>query len=151
MEITEIKVFPVREEKLKAFVSVVFDECFMVNDIKVIKGREGFFISMPSRKKKNGKFKDVAHPLNNETRQMIESQILAEYDQALDRQAQEAASESQGERQAEAPIFVQPDRRPVLRPALGEEPAAEPAAEPPAEKSLDEVAEIHLGDSFWNT
>jgi len=79
MEITEIKVFPVREEKLKAFVSVVIDECFMVNDIKVIKGRDGYFISMPSRKKKNGKFKDVAHPLNNPTRQMMESAILGEY------------------------------------------------------------------------
>ena len=48
MEITEVRVFPVQEEKLKAFVSVVFDRCFMVNDIKVIQGREGLFISMPS-------------------------------------------------------------------------------------------------------
>ena len=86
MEITEIKVFPVREEKLKAFVSVVIDECFMVNDIKVIKGREGYFISMPSRKKKNGKFKDVAHPLNNPTRQMMEGAILAEYDRVVGEQ-----------------------------------------------------------------
>ena len=50
MEITEVKVFPVTEEKLKAFVSVVFDRCFMVNDIKVIQGKDGLFISMPSRK-----------------------------------------------------------------------------------------------------
>src|SRR3569832_2315406 len=66
MEITEVKVFPIQEEKLKAFVSIVFDHCFMVNDIKIIQGRDGLFISMPSRKKKNGEFKDVAHPLNNE-------------------------------------------------------------------------------------
>ena len=72
MEITEVKVFPIQEEKLKAFVSIVFDQCFMVNDIKIIQGRDGLFISMPSRKKKNGEFKDVAHPLNNETRRMIE-------------------------------------------------------------------------------
>jgi stage V sporulation protein G len=83
MQITEVKVFPINEEKLKAFVSVVFDGCFMVNDIKVIRGRDGLFISMPSRKKKNGEFKDVAHPLNNETRRMIESQILGEYERAL--------------------------------------------------------------------
>ena len=54
MQVTEIKVFPVDEEKLKAFVSIVFDGCFMVNDIKIINGRGGLFISMPSRKKKNG-------------------------------------------------------------------------------------------------
>ncbi len=80
MEITEVKVFPIQEEKLKAFVSIVFDHCFMVNDIKIIQGKDGLFISMPSRKKKNGEFKDVAHPLNNETRRMIEDKVLGEYD-----------------------------------------------------------------------
>src|SRR5882672_9125590 len=83
MEITEVKVFPIHEEKLKAFVSIVFDQCFMVNDIKIIQGKDGLFISMPSRKKKNGEFKDVAHPLNNETRRMIEDRILAEHDRVL--------------------------------------------------------------------
>ena len=83
MEITEVKVFPIQEEKLKAFVSIVFDHCFMVNDIKIIQGREGLFISMPSRKKKNGEFKDVAHPLNNETRRMIEDKVLGEYERIL--------------------------------------------------------------------
>src|SRR5215472_11429023 len=83
MEITEVKVFPIQEEKLKAFVSVVFDQCFMVNDIKIIQGRDGLFISMPSRKKKNGEFKDVAHPLNNETRRMIEVKVLGEYERIL--------------------------------------------------------------------
>jgi stage V sporulation protein G len=83
MEITEVKVFPIQEEKLKAFVSIVFDQCFMVNDIKIIQGRDGLFISMPSRKKKNGEFKDVAHPLNNETRRMIEDKVLGEYEHVL--------------------------------------------------------------------
>src|SRR3954464_9532295 len=83
MEITEVKVFPIQEEKLKAFVSIVLDQCFMVNDIKIIQGRDGLFISMPSRKKKNGEFKDVAHPLNNETRRMIEDKVLGEYDRIL--------------------------------------------------------------------
>jgi stage V sporulation protein G len=83
MEISEVKVFPIQEEKLKAFVSIVFDQCFMVNDIKIIQGRDGLFISMPSRKKKNGEFKDVAHPLNNETRRMIEDRVLGEYERVL--------------------------------------------------------------------
>ena len=61
MEITEVKVFPIHEEKLKAFVSIVFDHCFMVNDIKIIQGRDGLFISMPSRKKKNAR----RHSLKN--------------------------------------------------------------------------------------
>ena len=89
MKITEVKVFPIHEEKLKAFVSVVFDSCFMVNDIKVICGRDGLFISMPSRKKKNGEFKDVAHPLNNETRKMLEGEILAEYERVLEERGEE--------------------------------------------------------------
>ena len=136
MEITQIKVFPVDEEKLKAFVSVVFDECFMVNDIKVIQGRDGLFISMPSRRKRNGKFKDVAHPLNNETRRMIEEQVLDEYDRALDG------------RDAEAKSSQRPPRpKTEVRP----KPEPEEAVEPAEEKSLEEVAEMHLRDSFWNS
>ena len=64
MEITEVKVFRVREEKLKAFVSIVIDDCFMVNDIKVIQGRETRFISMPSRRKRNGEYR--THPQTGE-------------------------------------------------------------------------------------
>ncbi len=139
MEITEIKVFPVNEEKLKAFVSVVFDQCFMVNDIKVIQGRDGLFISMPSRRKRNGKFKDVAHPLNNETRQMIESQVLEEYDRALEGREVETRA---------------PARQPRPSPPKKEErpsPEPEEAVESVEEKSLEEVAEMHLRDSFWNS
>jgi stage V sporulation protein G len=138
MEITEVKVFPIHEEKLKAFVSIVFDHCFMVNDIKIIQGRDGLFISMPSRKKKNGEFKDVAHPLNNETRRMIEEKVLAEYDRALEERGEAPAE--RGERAA-APLR-----------SVGEtEQAHGLAAAPPAppEKSLEEVEEIHLRDSFW--
>ena len=75
MEITQVKVFPVDEEKLKAYVSIVLDDCFLVSDLKVIQGPNGHFISMPSKRKKNGEFKDVAHPLNNETRRMIEETV----------------------------------------------------------------------------
>ncbi len=83
MQITDVKVFLVGEEKLRAFVSIVLDGSFMVNDIKVIQGRDGLFISMPSRKKRNGQFKDVAHPLNQETRDWMEEEILGEYERCL--------------------------------------------------------------------
>jgi len=79
MEITEVRVFPVEEEKLKAFVSIIIDDCFVVSDIKIISGSNGLFISMPSKKRKNGTFRDIAHPLNNETRKKIEERILARY------------------------------------------------------------------------
>lgn len=79
MEITQIRVFPVEEEKLKAFVSVIFDECFVVSDIKIIQGTNGLFVSMPSKKRKNGTFRDIAHPLNNETRRKFEEEIISKY------------------------------------------------------------------------
>lgn len=136
MEITEVKVFPIQEEKLKAFVSIVFDQCFMVNDIKIIQGREGLFISMPSRKKKNGEFKDVAHPLNNETRRMIEDKVLGEYHRVLAERGEEpVVSMSAGEaREAREPLAAAPVPSEVA---------------PPGEKSLEEVQEMHLRDSFW--
>ncbi len=79
MKITSVRVYPVSEEKLKGFASVVFDSCFMVKDIKIIRGEEGLFVSMPARKRKDGRYDDVAHPLNSGTRRLIEHRILAEY------------------------------------------------------------------------
>ncbi|MBI4378848.1 MAG: septation regulator SpoVG [Nitrospinae bacterium] len=83
MEITEVRVSPVEEEKLKAYVSITLDNCFVIRDIKVINGNNGLFISMPSKKRKDGTFKDVAHPLNNDTRKMIEERVLREYNDVL--------------------------------------------------------------------
>ena len=80
MDITQVKVFPVEEERLKAYVSIVLDDCFLVSDLKVIQGPNGVFVSMPSKRKKNGEFKDIAHPLNRETRERMERRILAEYE-----------------------------------------------------------------------
>ena len=80
MEITQVKVFPVDEERLKAYVSIVLDDCFLVSDLKVIQGPNGVFVSMPSKRKKNGEFKDIAHPLNRETRERMERRILSEYE-----------------------------------------------------------------------
>jgi stage V sporulation protein G len=82
MEITQVKGFPVDEEKLKAYVSIVLDDCFLASDLKVIHGPNGLFISMPSKRKKNGEFKDIALPLNRETREIIERRILQEYQKA---------------------------------------------------------------------
>jgi len=79
MEITEVRVFPVEDEKLKAFVSIILDNCFVISDIKIINGPKGLFISMPSKKRKDGTFRDIAHPLNSETRRMMEGRILAHY------------------------------------------------------------------------
>ncbi len=139
MQITEVKVFPIQEDKLKAFVSVVFDGCFMVNDIKVIQGRDGLFISMPSRKKKNGEFKDVAHPLNNETRRMIETRVLAEYERAV--------GES-GAGVTARPLPASPPSEAALR---ATEPPAAVVAEAAAEgRTLEEIEELHLRDSFWS-
>jgi len=135
MEITEVKVFPIQEDKLKAFVSIVFDQCFMVNDIKIIQGREGLFISMPSRKKKNGEFKDVAHPLNNETRRMIEDKVLGEYERILgergERMPQVASLAGDGEIRTSPSV------------SAGMGVSASP------ERTLEEVEDFHLRDSFW--
>ena len=83
MEVTEVKVFPVDEPKLRAYVTITFDSCFIVRDLKVIRGKTGMFVAMPSKKGKDGSFKDIAHPLNSETRKLIESAILAEYERAM--------------------------------------------------------------------
>ncbi len=85
MEITEVRVFPVNEAKLKAYVTITLDHCFVVRDLKVIDGNTGLFIAMPSKRRKDGTFKDVAHPLNMETREMMERVILDEYEREMDR------------------------------------------------------------------
>lgn len=79
MEVTEVKVFPVDEDKLKAYVTITLDDCFVVRDLKIIRGTSGFFVSMPSKKRRDGTYKDVAHPLNSETRRMIEDKVISEY------------------------------------------------------------------------
>jgi len=80
MKITDVKVFPVDEDKLKAYATITFDNCFIVRDLKVISGNKGYFIAMPSKKRKDGTFRDVAHPLNSETRKMIEEAVLEVYE-----------------------------------------------------------------------
>lgn len=81
MEITDVRIRKVNAEgKMKAVVSVTFDNEFVVHDIKVIEGQEGFFIAMPSRKTPDGEFKDIAHPINSATRERLQTSILEEYE-----------------------------------------------------------------------
>ena len=79
MRITEVKVYPANEGKLKAYATMVLDECFIVRDMKIIKSEKGLFVSMPSRRKKDGTFKDIVHPLNPDTRKEIEDRLVEEY------------------------------------------------------------------------
>lgn len=84
MQVTDIRVRKVNSVgKMKAVVSVTFDGCFVVHDIKVIEGKERLFIAMPSRKTAEGEFKDVAHPISSELRDELQSLILAKYEEAL--------------------------------------------------------------------
>ena len=85
MELTEVKVFPVNDDKLKAYATITFDNCFIVRDLKVIHGQNGLFVAMPSKKRKDGTYKDTAHPLNSETRVLIETRVLDEYDREMKR------------------------------------------------------------------
>jgi stage V sporulation protein G len=83
MIITEVKVFPVNEDRLKAYVAITIDNCFVVRDLKIIEGTGGLFVAMPSKKRKDGQFKDIAHPLNQETRDQIERMVFAAYEQEI--------------------------------------------------------------------
>ena len=88
MKITEVRIRKVKKDdsKLKAVASITIDDVFVVHDIKVIDGNEGNFIAMPSRKTPDGEYKDIVHPLNTETREMIRNVILAEYDKVKDQE-----------------------------------------------------------------
>lgn len=83
LDITEVIIFPVNEERLKAYVTITFNNAFVVRDLKIILGNEGLFVAMPSKKRKDGQFRDIAHPLNQETREMIENKIFDEYEKVV--------------------------------------------------------------------
>ncbi len=84
MTITDVRIRKIASEgKMKAIVSVTFDNEFVVHDIKVIEGQNGLFIAMPSRKTPDGEFKDIAHPINTETRERIQTSILEAYEKAM--------------------------------------------------------------------
>ena len=84
MQITDVRVRKITKEgKMKAVVSITLDNEFVVHDIKVIEGEKGLFIAMPSKKSADGEFRDIAHPINSSTREVIQSTILDRYQQTL--------------------------------------------------------------------
>ena len=91
MQITDVRVRKVAKEgKLKAVVSITMDEEFVVHDIKVIEGEKGLFIAMPRKKAVDGEYRDIAHPINSETREKIQSIILENYEKVLEEAPEEA-------------------------------------------------------------
>lgn len=94
MRITDVRIRKVNDEgKMRAVVSVTFDDEFVVHDIKVIEGQNGLFIAMPSRKMGEGDFRDIAHPLTSETRNRIKDAIFEEYNKAIDEMEESVKSE----------------------------------------------------------
>ena len=92
MEITDIRIKKVASEgKMKAVASVTFDNAFAVHDVKVIGGPEKLFVAMPSRRTPDGEYRDIAHPINSDMRNMLESKVLAAYDAIEDEPAPETA------------------------------------------------------------
>lgn len=83
MEVTEVRVFRADEddERLKAYATVTFDNCFVVRDLKIINGNSGLFVAMPSKKRKDGTYKDIAHPIHSDFRQALENTILEKYNE----------------------------------------------------------------------
>jgi len=96
MKITEVKVYPAKDSgRLKAYATIVFDNDFIVRDLKVIEGDKGLFVSMPSRRRKDGTFRDIVHPLNTNTRKVIEDTIIVEYTKVRDLGVSEYSAESE--------------------------------------------------------
>ena len=92
MQITDVRVRKIEKEgKMKAIVSITLDNEFVIHDIKVIEGEKGLFIAMPSRKAADGEYRDIAHPINSETRERIQSIILEKYEIAALESEEEAA------------------------------------------------------------
>ena len=90
MQITDVRIRKIASDgKMKAIVSVTFDNEFVVHDIKIIEGQNGLFIAMPSRKTPDGEFKDIAHPINTDTREKIQGSILDAYEKALNEETTE--------------------------------------------------------------
>jgi stage V sporulation protein G len=80
MRITEVRIFPRTDDRLKAYAAVIFDDVFVVHNLRVVMGDRGLMVCMPSRKKNDGTFADVAHPIKNDFRNEIEKSVLNAYD-----------------------------------------------------------------------
>lgn len=93
MEITEVRIRRLAQEnKMKAIVSITFNECFVVHDVRIIEGSSGLFVAMPSKRTPNGEFRDIAHPINAETRELIQQSVLNAYARMLEETVLESSS-----------------------------------------------------------
>ncbi len=102
MQITDIRIRNVTAEgKLRAYVTVTFDDCFVVHNVKVIEGKTGIFIAMPSRKTKAGEYKDVAHPIHSDFRNALQQQILDAYYASRDHSSDNGSAEATAEQDHE--------------------------------------------------
>ena len=117
MEITDIRIRKVESEgKLKAYVTITFDGCFVVHNVKVIEGRSGVFIAMPSRRTKNGEYKDVAHPINTEFRGVLQRRILEAYQLENEAAGREAPAISDEPPEEERKMTEEPQESEESRP-----------------------------------
>jgi stage V sporulation protein G len=93
MEITEIRIALRDDNKLKAFASITIDNCFVIRGLKIIEGAKGLFVAMPSRKRPDGTYQDIAHPINNDTRDWMEEKIISKYEEEREKLETEAGIE----------------------------------------------------------
>jgi len=98
MEITDVRVKKLNSDnRLKAIAAITIDDCFVVHELRIIDGKDGLFVAMPSRKMPNGEFKDVAHPINQETRNRIESVVIEAYESLEEETERETTEKTFGE------------------------------------------------------
>ena len=94
MQVTDVRIRTITKEgKMKAVVSITLDDEFVIHDIKVIEGEQGVFIAMPSRRTSDGEYRDIAHPINSETREKVQNIILKKYQMVLEEEAQTMENE----------------------------------------------------------
>ncbi len=110
MNITDVKVFLRESNQLKAFVNIVIDDAFIIRNIKVIEGENGLFVAMPSRRVSSGEYRDIAHPINTETRNMVERIIIEKYKEVL--QDALSAAEHTDEEKPEKKLEEKPEEKP---------------------------------------
>jgi len=113
MEITEVRVFPVshRDERLLAFATIILDASFVVRDLRIIRGNTGLFVAMPSRKRSDGTYSDVAHPLNPDLRKKIEEKVIGEFQNEMARQKKVGGSGERPDSSPAAPDGTQEPQR----------------------------------------
>ena len=88
LNISDIRITKIdNDEKLRAYAAVVFEDCFIVGDLRVVEGEDGYFVAMPSRRRRDGSYKDIAYPLNNAFREELERRVLTAYEESTGRRA----------------------------------------------------------------